>query len=125
MPKLSLLCCCESKVNSDPHCPSGSSCNLDAIIVDGCTHIPTATSFMILFLIPRKNFFGEIDIFAVMKSFANQVKRSLHKTVKMILRKAALRLRRLQQLQHISTIATPLPTVTSRIIGKVELLTIS
>ena len=64
-----------------------------------------------------------------MKSFAKQVKIfsgiSLHKTAKMILRSAALRLQRLQQLQRIVTIATPLPTVTTRIIGKVELLTVS
>ena len=60
-----------------------------------------------------------------MKSFAEQVKISLHKTAKMILRSAALRLQRLQQLQHIVTIVTPLPTVTSRIISKVELLTVS
>ena len=60
-----------------------------------------------------------------MKSFAEQVKISLHKKAKMILRSAALRLQRLQQLQHIVTIVTPLPTVTSRIISKVELLTVS
>ena len=60
-----------------------------------------------------------------MKSFAAQVKKSLHKSAKMILRWAALRLQRLQQLQRTVTMATPLPTVTSRIIGKVELLTVS
>ena len=58
-----------------------------------------------------------------MKSFAAQVKKSLHKSAKMILHLAALR--RLQQLQRTVTMATPLPTVTSRIIGKVELLTVS
>lgn len=73
----------------------------------------------------KKKNFGEINIFAVIKSFVEQVKISLHKTAKTILRSAALRLRRLQQLRHIVTIATPLPTVTSRIIGKVELLTVS
>ena len=60
-----------------------------------------------------------------MKSFAKRVKISLYKTTKMILRSAALRLQRLQQLQRIVTIATPLPTVTGRIIGRVELLTVS
>ena len=73
----------------------------------------------------KKKFFGEINIFAVIKSFAEQVKMSLHKIAKMILRSAALRLQRLQQLQRIVTIATPLPTVTSRIIGRVKPLTVS
>jgi len=73
MPKLSLLWRCELKVNSGPHCPFGSSRNLDTKIIDGFIHIPAATSFMILFSIPRKNC-GEINIFAVMKSFAAQVK---------------------------------------------------
>ena len=58
-----------------------------------------------------------------MKSFAEHVKILLYKT-EMILRSAALRLQRLQQLQRIVTIATPLPTVTGRIIGRVELLTV-
>ena len=81
--------------------------------------------FYVSILHSKKKIFGKINILAVMKSFAEQVKISLHKTAKMILRSAALRLRRLQQLQHIVTIATSLPTVTSRIIGNVELLTVS
>ena len=86
MPKLSPLWSCELKVNSGPHCPSGSSRNLDAKIIDGCAQIPTVTSFMIRFLIKENNFFGEIDIFAVMKSFGEQVKMSLDKSAKMIQR---------------------------------------
>ena len=83
MPKLSFVWSCQSKVYSGPHCPSGSSLNLDVKIIDGRTHIPTATFFMILFLIPRKD---RYYIFAVMKSFAEPVKMSLHKAAKVILR---------------------------------------
>ena len=51
---------CESKINGGPHCPSGSSRNLNAKIMDGCTYIPTATSFMILFYIPRKKILAKV-----------------------------------------------------------------